>query len=139
MQRGGRGLREAAAVDPLCRVGHVGPRCYACAPGYGLQGGLCYACPAQTEGERTTAAEAEFRENVGVLFAASALVFAVVGIVTMMNIRAADKGRSAEDESDLTPFLKIVVNYLQVAAAPPRSRSPAKASGKVTHAPLRPC
>jgi hypothetical protein len=49
--------------------------------------------------ERDAAAQKEFEENVGVLFAASALVFAVVGLVSLMNIRAADKGRSAEDSS----------------------------------------
>ena len=110
------------AADPLCRAGHAGPRCYSCAPGYGLQDGLCSLCPAQTDGERDAAAQKEFKENVGVLFAASALVFTVVGLVSLMNIRAADRGRSAEDSSDFTPFVKIVINYFQ-ASKPPLARA----------------
>ena len=112
-----------ALVDPLCRAGHAGPRCYACAQGYGLQGGLCFRCPAGTNGERDAAAQNEFAENVAVLLAASALVLTVVGVVTYMNIRAADRGRS-DDDFNITPFVKILINYLQAStrrAVPPRA------------------
>jgi hypothetical protein len=47
-----------------------------------------------------------------------------------MRIRAADRGRSAEDESDIMPFFKIIINYLQANAAGPQPAATADAAAR---------
>ena len=92
--RGGT-LRNSS--DELCRVGHMGPLCHVCAPGFAKTKGLCAPCP---------------EDQRGVNIFVTALAPLVMGGILFMLIRTANPEAGQQDT--FSGVSKIAASFAQV-------------------------
>lgn len=109
-----------AAGDALCAPGYMGPRCEACALGYGRRpSGACEQCPPREPSARASAEQrAQRLVNVALIAGVAAAVWLFIGAAAHLVARAGRHGRFAESAvaDDLVPLFKIALNFLQVTA-----------------------
>lgn len=109
---------SGAGGDDLCADGHVGPRCEACAIGYGRDAlGECEACPLSGTADLSAAREAARQEDVFIVASAAVLLFVGVGAATYVVLLAGRSGAFDEDAAnDLMPLVKMSINWLQMTS-----------------------